>query len=68
MISRPQEGLQVARLSRCAAGGIGASLSAVINESLFDELDHEVCSRQGLFAAVPDAGDAQTGGNIDSYW
>jgi len=23
-------------------GGIGASLSAVINESLFDELDHEV--------------------------
>lgn len=24
-------------------GGIGASLSAVINESLFNELDHEVC-------------------------
>lgn len=23
-------------------GGIGASLSAVINESLFDELDHQV--------------------------
>jgi pyruvate dehydrogenase E1 component beta subunit len=23
-------------------GGIGASLSAVINESLFDDLDHEV--------------------------
>ena len=23
-------------------GGIGASLSAVINESLFNELDHEV--------------------------
>jgi len=25
-------------------GGIGASLSAVINESLFDELDHQVRS------------------------
>ncbi len=25
-------------------GGIGASLSAVINESLFDELDHQVCA------------------------
>lgn len=24
-------------------GGIGASLSAQINESLFDELDHQVC-------------------------
>lgn len=23
-------------------GGIGASLSAIINESLFDELDHQV--------------------------
>jgi hypothetical protein len=27
---------------RCVAGGIGASLSAVINESLFNDLDHEV--------------------------
>ena len=26
-------------------GGIGASLSAIINESLFDELDHQVCKR-----------------------
>jgi len=25
-------------------GGIGASLSAVIHESLFNELDHEVCA------------------------
>ena len=25
-------------------GGIGASLSAVINETLFDELDHQVCA------------------------
>ena len=25
-------------------GGIGASLSALINESLFDYLDHQVCS------------------------
>ena len=24
-------------------GGIGASLSAVINETLFDELDHQAC-------------------------
>ena len=24
-------------------GGIGASLSAMINESLFDYLDHQVC-------------------------
>ncbi len=24
-------------------GGIGASLSAVINETLFDDLDHQVC-------------------------
>jgi hypothetical protein len=31
-------------------GGIGASLSAVINESLFDELDHQVrsCDRRGF--------------------
>lgn len=25
-------------------GGIGASLSAMINESLFDELDHQACT------------------------
>lgn len=28
-------------------GGIGASLSAVINESLFDELDHQVSTAAG---------------------
>jgi hypothetical protein len=31
-------------------GGIGASLSAVINESLFDELDHQV--RSGFIVSV----------------
>ncbi len=30
-------------------GGIGASLSAVINESLFDELDHQVIGLLILF-------------------
>ena len=25
-------------------GGIGASLSAMVNESLFDELDHQACT------------------------
>lgn len=29
-------------------GGIGASLSAVINESLFDELDHQVGAMMGM--------------------
>jgi hypothetical protein len=32
-------------------GGIGASLSAVINESLFDELDHQVCT--GIACVLP---------------
>ena len=29
-------------------GGIGASLSAIINESLWDELDHQVRTRSSL--------------------
>lgn len=37
-------------------GGIGASLSAMINESLFDELDHQVGLSlliSSLFCALP---------------
>ncbi len=33
-------------------GGIGASLSAVISESLFDELDHQVCAAHSHAFAV----------------
>jgi pyruvate/2-oxoglutarate/acetoin dehydrogenase E1 component len=36
-------------------GGIGASLSAVINESLFDELDHQVRHAPLGCAAPPTA-------------
>lgn len=36
--------LQAIIVEECMkTGGIGASLSAVIHESLFNELDHEVC-------------------------
>lgn len=35
-------------------GGIGASLSAIINESLFDELDHQVCFLL-LYKSAPQA-------------
>jgi hypothetical protein len=34
-------------------GGIGASLSAVINESLFDELDHQVRQLEGVVCVGP---------------
>ncbi len=34
-------------------GGIGASLSAVINESLFNELDHEVANNPLAIHPLP---------------
>ena len=36
-------------------GGIGASLSAVINESLFNELDHEVSTASAVGLSISSA-------------
>ena len=41
-------------------GGIGASLSSVINESLFDYLDHQVCA--GLTRA------GTSWGSMPAHW
>ena len=40
-------------------GGIGASLSAVINETLFDDLDHQV--QGGLWPTVSDKAGCSAG-------
>ena len=34
-------------------GGIGASLSAMVNESLFDELDHQACPFPSVHCCSP---------------